>query len=57
MDYAQGEEAKIRGINTYLSPCINMGGYLKGGRLLEDFGEDLYLTGVEAIQMIKCIKV
>ena len=57
MDYAQGEEAKIRGINTYLSPCINMGGYLKGGRLLEDFGEDLYLTGVEAVQMIKCIKL
>ena len=53
---AQGEENKEKGINTYLSPCVNIMRTPQAGRVWEAFGEDPFYSGVCATQMIKGIQ-
>ncbi len=53
---AQGEENKEKGINTFLSPCVNIMRTPQAGRVWEAYGEDPYLSGVCAVQMIKGIQ-
>ena len=53
---SQGEENRIKGINTYLSPCVNIMRTPQAGRVWEAFGEDPYYSGVCASQMIKGIQ-
>ena len=53
---AQGEESKQKGINTLLSPCVNIMRNPQGGRGWEGFGEDPYLSGIAASQLIKGIQ-
>ena len=53
---AQGEENKEKGINTFLSPCVNIMRTPQAGRVWEAYGEDPYLSGVCAAQMVKGIQ-
>ena len=53
---AQGQENKIKGINTILGPSANMFRSPQGGRVWESFGEDPFLTGVCASEIIKGIQ-
>ena len=53
---AQGEENKEKGINTFLSPCVNIMRTPQAGRVWEAFGEDPFYSGVCASQMIKGIQ-
>ena len=53
---AQGEENKEKGINTFLSPCVNIMRTPQAGRVWEAFGEDPYLSGVCGAQMVKGIQ-
>ena len=53
---AQGEESKEKGINTLLSPCVNIMRTPQAGRIWEAFGEDPFYSGVCASQMIKGIQ-
>ena len=53
---AQGEENREKGINTFLSPCVNIMGTPQAGRVWEAYGEDPYHSGVCAAQMIKGIQ-
>ena len=53
---AQGEENREKGINTFLSPCVNIMRTPQAGRIWEAFGEDPFLSGVCASQMIKGIQ-
>ena len=53
---AQGEENKEKGINTFLSPCVNIMRTPQSGRVWEAYGEDPYLSGVCAAQMVKGIQ-
>ena len=53
---AQGEENKEKGINTFLSPCVNIMRTPQAGRVWEAFGEDPFYSGVCATQMIKGIQ-
>ena len=43
---AHGEEAKEKGINVILEPCVNIMRNPKGGRVWESFGDDPYYVGV-----------
>ena len=52
----QGQENKEKGINTYLSPCVNIMRTPQAGRVWEAFGEDPFYSGVCASQMIKGIQ-
>ena len=53
---AQGEENKLKGINAMLGPCVNMMRSAQGGRIWESFGNDPYLSGVAAEQVVKGIQ-
>ena len=53
---AQGEENKEKGINTFLSPCVNIMRTPQAGRVWEAFGEDPFYSGVCASEMIKGIQ-
>ena len=53
---AQGEENKEKGINVFLSPCVNIMRTPQAGRIWEAYGEDPYYSGVCAAQMIKGIQ-
>ena len=53
---AQGEESKLKGINTFLSPSVNIIRSPQSGRIWETFGEDPYLSGIAASQIIKGIQ-
>ena len=52
---AQGEESKERGINTLLSPCVNIMGRSED-ILWESFGENPFYSGVCASEIIKGIQ-
>ena len=53
---AQGEENREKGINTFLSPCVNIMRTPQAGRVWEAFGEDPFYSGICASQMIKGIQ-
>ena len=53
---AQAEENKEKGINTFLSPCVNIMRTPQAGRVWEAFGEDPFYSGVCASEMIKGIQ-
>ena len=53
---AQGQESKIRGINTLLAPCVNMLRSPQGGRVWEAFGDDPFYSGVCATEIVKGIQ-
>ena len=53
---AQGEENKRKGINTMLGPCANMQRSPQGGRVWEAYGDDPYLTGICATEVVKGIQ-
>ena len=53
---SQGEECKARGINVLLGPSVNMMRCPQAGRGWEAFGEDPYLAGVTATEVIKGIQ-
>ena len=53
---AQGEENKEKGINTFLSPCVNILRTPQSGRIWEAFGEDPFYSGVCATEIIKGIQ-
>ena len=53
---AQGEESKEKGINTFLSPCVNIMRTPQAGRVWEAFGEDPFYSGVCATEIIKGIQ-
>ena len=53
---AQGEESKEKGINTLLSPCVNIMKRPKDGILWESFGEEPFYSGVCASEIIKGIQ-
>ena len=52
---AQGEENKEKGINTFLSPCVNIMRTPQAGRVLEAFGENPFYSRIYASEMIKGI--
>ena len=52
----QGAENKEKGINTFLSPCVNIMRTPQSGRVWEAFGEDPFFSGVCAAQVIKGIQ-
>ena len=53
---AQGKEFKVKGINIMLSPCMNILRNPLGGRIWEAFGEDPFLNGEAAAELIKGIQ-
>ena len=53
---SQGEENKLKGINTVLSPCVNILRTPQAGRIWEGYGEDPFYSGVCAAQIIKGIQ-
>ena len=53
---AQGEENREKGINTFLSPCVNIMRTPQAGRVWEAFGEDPFYSGICATQLIKGIQ-
>ena len=53
---AQGYEFYHTGINVALTPCINMLRTPQGGRIFENFGENSFLTGELACEIIKGIQ-
>ena len=53
---AQGEESKIKGINTLLSPSVNIMKRPQNDILWESFGEDPFYSGVCASKIIKGIQ-
>ena len=53
---AQGEELKIKGINTVLGPVANILRSPQGGRGWEAYGDDPFYTGVCASEYIKGIQ-
>ena len=50
---AQGEENRIKGINAFLAPCANILRSPQGGRVWEAYGDDPFLTGVCATEVVK----
>ena len=54
--FTQGQENKEKGINTFLSPCVNIMRTPQAGRVWEAFGEDPFYSGVCASEMIKGIQ-
>ncbi|RFU31181.1 hypothetical protein B7463_g5184, partial [Scytalidium lignicola] len=54
---AHGLEARLKGVNVILGPCVGpLGRMPAGGRNWEGFGSDPYLQGVAAQQTIKGIQ-
>ena len=53
---AQGKEFRDKGINVVLGPCMNMQRSPQGGRLWESYGDDPFLSGECATQIIKGIQ-
>ena len=53
---AQGEEYKEKGINAFLTPCVNILRSPQAGRSWEAFGDDPYLSGIAAEQIVKGIQ-
>ena len=53
---AQGEENRIKGINAFLAPCANILRSPQGGRVWEAYGDDPFLTGVCATEVLKGIQ-
>jgi len=51
-----GLEAKAKGKNVLLGPCINIHRVPHGGRNFESFGEDPYLTSKIAVNYIKGVQ-
>ncbi len=60
-----GKEAKSKGINLLLGPCVNMVRHPLGGRNFESYGEDpflagklatAYVRGVQSEEVAACIK-
>ena len=54
--YTQGQESKEKGINAFLSPCVNIMRTPQAGRVWEAFGEDPFYSGACAVEMIKGIQ-
>ena len=52
----QALENKEKGINAFLSPCVNIMRNPQAGRVWEAFGEDPFYSGVCASEMIKGIQ-
>ncbi|KAL3418798.1 glycoside hydrolase family 3 protein [Phlyctema vagabunda] len=54
---AHGQEARLKGINVLLGPCVGpLGRMPAGGRNWEGFGSDPYLQGIAAAETIKGIQ-
>ena len=53
---AQGKEFKDKGINVVLGPAMNMQRSPLGGRIWESYGDDPFLSGTCATQIIKGIQ-
>ena len=53
---AQGKEFREKGVNVVLGPAMNIQRGPQGGRIWESFGDDPYLAGVAASQIIKGIQ-
>jgi beta-glucosidase len=53
---AQGKEFREKGINVALGPAMNMQRSPQGGRIWECYGDDPFLSGVAATQVIKGIQ-
>ncbi len=53
---ALGVEAKARGRNMLLGPCININRVPVGGRSFESFGEDPYLMSRMAVEYIRGVQ-
>ena len=53
---AQGKEFREKGINIALGPAMNFQRNPQGGRIWESYGDDPYLGGVVATQVIKGIQ-
>ena len=53
---AQGKEFKAKGVNIMLGPCMNILRNPLGGRVWEAYGEDPFLSGEAAAQVIKGIQ-
>ena len=53
---AQGKEFREKGVHIALSPAINIQRNPQAGRIWENFGDDPYLTGEVATQIIKGIQ-
>ncbi|KAL5353173.1 hypothetical protein ACLOAV_001206 [Pseudogymnoascus australis] len=54
---AHGQEARLKGINVLLGPCVGpLGRMPAGGRNWEGFGADPYLQGVAAAETVKGIQ-
>ena len=53
---AQGAENYAKGVNVMLGPCVGMMRCPQGGRGWEGYGEDPYLAGVAAAEVIKGIQ-
>ncbi|KAM0160417.1 hypothetical protein ACHAPG_003079 [Botrytis cinerea] len=54
---AHGQEARLKGVNVLLGPCVGpIGRMPAGGRNWEGFGTDPYLQGIAAAQTIKGIQ-
>jgi len=51
-----GIEARARGRNILLAPCVNMHRFPIGGRNFESYGEDPYLAGQLAVGFIKGVQ-
>ena len=52
----QGNEFRVRGIHIMLGPCMNMMRTPLGGRMWEAYGEDPFLSGATATEVIKGIQ-
>ena len=50
---AQGKEFREKGINIALGPAMNFQRNPQGGRIWESYGDDPFLAGVVATQVIK----
>ena len=53
---AQGLEFREKGVNVALTPAMNIQRSPQGGRLWESFGDDPFLSGVAASQIIKGVQ-
>ena len=53
---AQGKEFREKGINVVLGPAMNMQRSPLGGRIWESYGDDPFLSGICATQVIKGIQ-
>ena len=53
---AQGKEFREKGVHVALTPAMNIQRSPQGGRLWESFGDDPFLSGVAATQIIKGVQ-